>query len=75
VLIRSYAEDMHTKYTKAFSAFWISTTLAIGIAVPVTSAPGWAVLTSCALLPLLAIVFLSREPALSMSQSIQKALR
>jgi hypothetical protein len=67
---------MQTKYVKAaISAIWISTTIAVGIALPVVSLPGWAALAACAVLPLLGLDRMYREPAPTMSESIQKALR
>jgi hypothetical protein len=67
---------MKPVYVKvAVGAMWISTALAIGIALPVTSPLGWAALALGAVLPLVGFARLSAQPPLTMSETIQKALR
>jgi hypothetical protein len=67
---------MQLKYRKiAFAAVWVVAMCAVGIAANVTSLFGWTVLVCLALLPPIVMLRLWNDPAQSMSESIQKALR
>jgi hypothetical protein len=63
----------HTKVT--LTGAWISAVSAAGLVANVSSLSSWIVLVGFAILPPLVIMQWLNDPAQSMSESIQEALR
>jgi hypothetical protein len=67
---------MQLKYMKATIAlFWILAVCGAGFLADLTSPSAWTFLVGFALLPPLVMMRYWKDPAQSMSESIQKALR
>ncbi len=59
----------------ASTAVWVLVVCIAGLASSVASLSGWLLLTGLAILPPLVVVWQWSTPSLSLSESIQKALR
>ena len=67
---------MHHNTIKGFvSAAWVLAMGATGFLANVSSASGWAVLASCAIVPPLVMMQYWKQPDPTMSESIQQVLR
>jgi ABC-type protease/lipase transport system fused ATPase/permease subunit len=65
---------MTFKYAReAFAAVFVLTLFAAGVAIGITSISGWIVLVVLALVSVLVVQRLWREPAQTLSESIQQA--